>query len=440
MYNPSPGFLKLVSELARRALESGRGLKYIVEVSISKEELQSFTPEERGFIEKHVVSSSDQEVVIRVSVKNLVDAGLLKLVKKSVLWAPERRRLLWFWALGDKVLDPYEFENLYNLDRRTLKTLAYVLGVVDLYHELKDWILEIWSREGSVIIEYDDILFDANFHENTIKAMYSKPRLDLEARIKKVTRLEPVTWLKSVDVYWAMCFIKEALEGEVAKFADFVEREMGLVPYVGVVLKVELHDNDVYHGADYDVVEYEIKATDSLKEGVKVPAILKFTYDVPAKTMSVEFEAEIESDILYEAFKWILEHDRETFIKLLPSGCTVDVSKEDTVALRFQWEYHVEEGFPSISRHYEDAKRACSILRDIISKYIEAIKEHVVVKVDGKRYTLAEILERVKWDPKEPREALARKLIVITRTIEKPYGTILAAKLILEALSENKAG
>jgi len=85
VYNPSPGFLKLVGELARRALESGRGLKYIVEVSISRKELQSLTPEKRGFIEKRVVSSSEQEVVVRASVKDLVDAGLLKPVKKGVL-------------------------------------------------------------------------------------------------------------------------------------------------------------------------------------------------------------------------------------------------------------------------------------------------------------------------------------------------------------------
>lgn len=103
MYNPSPGFLKLVSELAKGALKRGLGLEGLVEVSISREELQSLTPEERGFIEEHIVSSSELEVVVRASVKNLVDAGLLKLVKKGVQWAPGRRRLLWFWILGGRV-------------------------------------------------------------------------------------------------------------------------------------------------------------------------------------------------------------------------------------------------------------------------------------------------------------------------------------------------
>jgi len=45
------------------------------------------------------------------------------------------------------------------------------------------------------------------------------------------------------------------------------------------------------------------------------------------------------------------------------------------MVLRFQWKYDVEESFPSISKHYEDAKRARSILRDAINKYIEAVKE-----------------------------------------------------------------
>jgi len=155
--------------------------------------------------------------------------------------------------------------------------------------------------------------------------------------------------------------------------------------------------------------------------------------------MSVEFEAEIKLRALYEAFKWILEHDRENFIKILPSGYTVDVSEEDTVALRFQWEYNVEEGFPSISRHYEDAKKARSILRDAITKYIKAIKERVVVEVEGRRYKLAEILERVGWSSKDPHEALARKLVAIITMLGKPYGTILAAQAVLEGLSEDEA-
>jgi len=272
MYNPSPKFLKLVGDLARYAWERGLGLEGVVEVKISREELQSLTPKERGVIKEHIVSSSEQEVIVRASIRGLVGAGLLQLVKKGVSWALGRRRLLWFWVLGSRVLSPYEFEDLYNLDKRTLRTLAYVLGVVDLYHELRGSIKEVRLREGRVIVRYDDVVFDVNFHENTIKAWSTAPEIGLEAHIKKATRLKPVTWLKSVDVYWAMSFVKKALEGEVAEFADFVERETGYEPLIHVSLEVELYDNDIYHGADYDVVEYEINATRLLEEGTEAPA------------------------------------------------------------------------------------------------------------------------------------------------------------------------
>ena len=77
MYNPSPRFLKLVGDLARHAWERGLGLEGMVEVKISREELQSLTPEERGFIEERIVSSSEQEVVVKASIRDLVGAGLL---------------------------------------------------------------------------------------------------------------------------------------------------------------------------------------------------------------------------------------------------------------------------------------------------------------------------------------------------------------------------